>query len=438
MVARKHRSEPESGYLLDLPNELQFHICSETTVEDLMALGKTCKGLHQVVSDRRLWEVAVLSMCRHHGLFEPSYPVESMGLVDLQKAAFGPILFNRRMKKFTANFDGKMPTLRPGENKFQNKLTSTISELIPGGRYLLTGGSFTGSIVLWDLGTAGPFYRVKPKQELLGIAQCALDHSRFFMKALTPITPRPGETTLRFTATVQSLEAPRTQFVRMYEVGPLPERKSIRQVAEIQLNPAFSLVQPGGGKSYQSRMVFAGSPLRQSSHKCIVIWDYAKDNVQAFKLTPSWLGFKSVSLKMAYTDEVIVGLTAKGVVAWRIPTELDAPLRSTCYLSELELQTMILNSPEIEPICTDIHGLPFDLRQVFGYNSNSASAAATMIQVDKSGDSDGPRYSSSFTYDCAELSRVQNRSAFPLQRFTLDFPPAVGTRVVRRPSGSAS
>ncbi|RXW23660.1 hypothetical protein EST38_g2212 [Candolleomyces aberdarensis] len=201
MVAREHRSEPGSGSLLGLPNELQFHICSETTVEDLMALGKTCKALHQVVSDRRLWEVAVLSMCRHHGLFEPSYPVESMGVVDLQKAAFGPILFNRRMKKFQANISGKMPTLRPGENKFVNKLTSTISELIPGGRYLLTGGSFTGSIVLWDLGTAGPFYRVKPKQELLGIAQCALDHSRFVMKALTPITPRPGETTLRFTAT---------------------------------------------------------------------------------------------------------------------------------------------------------------------------------------------------------------------------------------------
>jgi hypothetical protein len=140
-----------------------------------------------------------------------------MGVVDLQKAAFGPILFNRRMKRLQqegSSLDSEsqeIPTLRPKETKFPNKLTSTISELVPGGRYLFTGGSFTGSIVLWDLGTAGPFYRVKPKQDLLAISQCTLEQSRFFMKALTPITPRPGERTLRFTATVQSQEPPRTQ-----------------------------------------------------------------------------------------------------------------------------------------------------------------------------------------------------------------------------------
>lgn len=156
-------------------------------------------------------------MCRQHGLFEPSYPIKSMGVVDLQKAAFGPILFNRRMKRLQqegSSLDSEsqeIPTLRPKETKFPNKLTSTISELVPGGRYLFTGGSFTGSIVLWDLGTAGPFYRVKPKQDLLAISQCTLEQSRFFMKALTPITPRPGERTLRFTATVQSQEPPRTQ-----------------------------------------------------------------------------------------------------------------------------------------------------------------------------------------------------------------------------------
>lgn len=150
-------------------------------------------------------------MCRHHGLFEPSYPVESMGVTDLQKAAFGPILFNRRMRRLEAGSDGDAPTLRPRETKFPNKLISTLSELIPGGRYLLTGGKFTGSIVLWDLGTAGPFYRVNPKQELLAIAQCALDQSCFLMRTLTVITPRPGEKTLRFVATVQSQDTPQTQ-----------------------------------------------------------------------------------------------------------------------------------------------------------------------------------------------------------------------------------
>lgn len=134
-----------------------------------------------------------------------------MELTDLQKAAFGPTLFNRRMKRLQGSSDGNIPTLRPRETKFPNPLVSTISKLIPGGRYLLTGASLTGSITLWDLAFAGPFYRVKSQHELLDIAKCTLDQSRFFMKNLTPLTPRPGQRTLQFIATVLPQDAPQTQ-----------------------------------------------------------------------------------------------------------------------------------------------------------------------------------------------------------------------------------
>jgi hypothetical protein len=126
---------------------------------------------------------------------------------------------------------------------------------------------------------------------------------------------------------------------------------------------------------------------------------------------------------MAYTDKLMVGFTVKGVIVWKIPTNSENPPRSTCDLpSAGDLQTTILISPEIEPTYTNIHGLSFDPRQVFGYNT-TVSAAAIMSQ----GDLNRLQYSSSFTYDCTEGGRLQNCRAVPLQKFTLDFPPPPGT-----------
>lgn len=168
-----------------------------------MKAEKTCKLFHQLVSDKHIWETAVLSMCRHNGLFEPSYPIESMGVTDLQKAAFGPILFNRRIRRLHASQHGAIPTLHPCKTELSELIPNTCAELIPGGRYLLAGQSFSGSIELWGLGIAGPFYRIHPHPTRLGVTKFTVEGTGFEMEPPIPIKPHPGEKILRFLASVK-------------------------------------------------------------------------------------------------------------------------------------------------------------------------------------------------------------------------------------------
>jgi hypothetical protein len=144
-------------------------------------------------------------MCRHHGLFEPSYPIGSMSVIDLQKAALGSTLFNRRMKRLQAlGSGGDIPTLRPRETKLDSLFPHGIAELVPGGRYLLTGSiDFANRlrcITLWDLGVAGPFYRVQDRPKQIALVNVVASDRSFF-RAIQPMQPCPGEKSLRFMAT---------------------------------------------------------------------------------------------------------------------------------------------------------------------------------------------------------------------------------------------
>ena len=83
----------------------------------------------------------------------------------------------------------------------------------------------------------------------------------------------------------------------MYEVGPLPEQTSIRQVAQIRIDSRFGVVQAGSGRVSQNRVVFSGNLMTVGFQPCIVIWDYVKGTIQSFKLAPTWVKFHLILLQ---------------------------------------------------------------------------------------------------------------------------------------------
>ena len=90
----------------------------------------------------------------------------------------------------------------------------------------------------------------------------------------------------------------------MYEVGPLPEQTSIRQVAQIRIDSRFGVVQAGSGRVSQNRVVFSGNLMTVGFQPCIVIWDYVKGTIQSFNLTTT--GVNSIFLKASTTQAALV------------------------------------------------------------------------------------------------------------------------------------
>ncbi|KAF5311723.1 hypothetical protein D9611_009453 [Ephemerocybe angulata] len=146
---------PQKG---DLPNDLWFEIATLIEPSDLLTLKAVCKVFHDFFAERELWVYVLYALCHRHCLFIPSYPIDDMTTMELQRAALGP----RRWEELL-NANGspvadirKMSMLRPVNMREHYTLganTGSKHFLVPGGRFLVT--ATFDSVTLWDLGAVG-------------------------------------------------------------------------------------------------------------------------------------------------------------------------------------------------------------------------------------------------------------------------------------------
>jgi hypothetical protein len=96
-------------------------------------------------------------MCEREQAFEPSYPIESMRVIDLQRAVLGPTLLRRKTCRPSGLASHPLPyTERVLEWHSQPVIAEHFRQLhiIPGGRYVLAHTD--ASITLWDLEVREP------------------------------------------------------------------------------------------------------------------------------------------------------------------------------------------------------------------------------------------------------------------------------------------
>ena len=114
--------------------------------------------MHAVTQRRIVWLNAVRRMCRRHGVFAPSFPLEDMSITELEHASLCPSRLSSLihngvpLRSFvTRILEPRTPSLVPN---FEENLHCTDAFLIPGGRFLVVNSAHHG-ICLWDLGIHG-------------------------------------------------------------------------------------------------------------------------------------------------------------------------------------------------------------------------------------------------------------------------------------------
>ena len=97
-------------------------------------------------------------MCRRHGVFAPSFPLEEMSMTELEHASLCPSRLSSLihndipLRSFvTRILEPRTPSV---VTDFEGSLHCSNASLIPGGRFLVVNSTHHG-ICLWDLGIHG-------------------------------------------------------------------------------------------------------------------------------------------------------------------------------------------------------------------------------------------------------------------------------------------
>ncbi|KAF6748726.1 hypothetical protein DFP72DRAFT_915969 [Ephemerocybe angulata] len=166
----------------DTPNELWFVIAGLLVPLDMISLQSTCLTLKELLHQRSVWIAVLKAMCFRNSLFYPSYSPDTMSLAQIQRCAFGPEAFKRRVLKesraiaISDNSDkalsrsptGKRRPVVESKNvplRYANQQRGSGVYLVPGGRFLVIFDSV--ALALWDLGIAG----FRPLENPLLVAQ---------------------------------------------------------------------------------------------------------------------------------------------------------------------------------------------------------------------------------------------------------------------------
>lgn len=127
------------------------------------------RALHDIATHREVWVAHLKRICYLYRLFLPSFPIDSMDVVQLQRAALAPRRWTNIVQRNSVssndselNSDGVQPV---------SSITTCLREyedwgsrlvLVPGGRYLFSINSRGLYVDLWDLGAAGQSPWQKP------------------------------------------------------------------------------------------------------------------------------------------------------------------------------------------------------------------------------------------------------------------------------------
>jgi len=115
------------------------------------------------MQDPGLWANTVRRICVESDTYLPSYPLEKMTILELQRAALSPTLCRALLSKADTVLGELVlddaSVLKATERKvvmgpWRAKESHTQCYLVPGGRFLLTCGKTSG-LCLWDVGIPG-------------------------------------------------------------------------------------------------------------------------------------------------------------------------------------------------------------------------------------------------------------------------------------------
>lgn len=191
-------------------------------------------------------------MCRENDLYEPSFPVDTMNLVELQRAVLGPVRWRNNVHwhakmgaDFTLPYERR--SFASGSRKYRRV------HLVTGGRYLISlAHESYWFITLWDLGV--PTLSRRSECEPKALCTLTIESEAKVRDICGPVY---CSSFLRFTASIAASEdtlavvgtsvAPRFRVpffllnlffrrCRVYEVGPLPENAEIREIRDIPVH----------------------------------------------------------------------------------------------------------------------------------------------------------------------------------------------------------
>ncbi|KAF6764338.1 hypothetical protein DFP72DRAFT_420747 [Ephemerocybe angulata] len=64
----------------EAPPDIWREIAELLNPIDVVALGETCRALHEAMAERALWLNLLKAMCMEYDLFLPSYPIDEMSV----------------------------------------------------------------------------------------------------------------------------------------------------------------------------------------------------------------------------------------------------------------------------------------------------------------------------------------------------------------------
>ncbi|KAF6764465.1 hypothetical protein DFP72DRAFT_423288 [Ephemerocybe angulata] len=137
-----------------ISSEIIMHILRFLCPTDIISMRKTCRMMHRITKCRVVWLEALERVCEKYGIFKPTFPMETMSILELEHASTGPVKFLGGVKMYhdeecVRPYLTRTPQLRRERSSHDSYSYDTF-HLVPGGRFLLT--SDLNTIWLFDLG----------------------------------------------------------------------------------------------------------------------------------------------------------------------------------------------------------------------------------------------------------------------------------------------
>lgn len=151
-VLHSRLADSHSSAIREIPREVWYEILVDAELADVLSLQSTCTPLHDALHVRAVWIFILRSLCQRRYIFFPSYPIDEMDVVRVERAALGHSRFAHLLQDNSSLTDDS-PALRPMARSIVSLSEPQDHEelyLVPGGRFLITASRH--AVDLWDLG----------------------------------------------------------------------------------------------------------------------------------------------------------------------------------------------------------------------------------------------------------------------------------------------
>ncbi|KAF6756723.1 hypothetical protein DFP72DRAFT_1044838 [Ephemerocybe angulata] len=309
-------SQPE--HIENVPAEIWTKILVEAEPFVVLSVGRTCRYLRDITSSKDLWRGLVDTMCAKHDLFRPSYPVEDMSLVQIQRATVRPYLFARQLQHRGASFGtpiAEVNSLEPVSRQIVCPQRHILfSQLVPGGRFgvfiysmsaetLATfGGAPSISMELVDLGPPGLPLSSEPALRYIHPNIGSVTHDKRVVASISinsqnPDTLRVGLATVRTDGSCVA---------SIFAITPTHPAPSFEKLASVTIMNRFST------ESVRSVLVRGDRALLILGN-VFIAWSFAEETCIVIHHNVTSTIFQTI-----LTDDEIVCIAASGVYLWTL------------------------------------------------------------------------------------------------------------------------